>query len=263
MLNARHSTPVTPWSWAVLGGLAGLILTLLCFAPASWLAALVSQASSWQMQWLNAQGTVWTGSARVLLSGGVGSRDSATLPGHIHWRLRPGWLALNFQLAADCCTQAPLQVRLSTDWGKTQLQVNDGVSQWPAALLAGLGTPWNTVQATGDLQLQTQGLSISWFDKRLTVAGRADLTALGLSSRLSTLKPMGSYRLALNGGSVPTVALSTIEGSLQLTGSGQWVGSRLRFEGSASALPENEAALSNLLNIIGRRNGARSIITLG
>ena len=61
---------------------------------------------------------------------------------------------------------------------------------------------------------------------------------------------------------LPT-ALATIEGRLQLQGSGRWVGSRLRFEGEASAAPEHEAALSNLLNIIGRRSGARSIITVG
>ena len=59
------------------------------------------------------------------------------------------------------------------------------------------------------------------------------------------------------------LALSTLEGSLQLSGNGKWVGSRLRFEGEARAAPEHEAALANLLNIIGRRSGARSIITLG
>ena len=35
------------------------------------------------------------------------------------------------------------------------------------------------------------------------------------------------------------------------------------FKRLASAAPDREAALSNLLNIIGRRNGARSIITVG
>jgi general secretion pathway protein N len=37
----------------------------------------------------------------------------------------------------------------------------------------------------------------------------------------------------------------------------------LHFSGSASAAPDREAALANLLNIIGRRSGARSIITIG
>jgi general secretion pathway protein N len=57
--------------------------------------------------------------------------------------------------------------------------------------------------------------------------------------------------------------MTTLEGALLLQGSGRWVGSRLRFEGSASAAPEREAALANLLNLIGRRSGARSIITVG
>ena len=35
------------------------------------------------------------------------------------------------------------------------------------------------------------------------------------------------------------------------------------FTGEASAAPDREAALSNLLNIIGRRQGVRSIITVG
>ena len=74
---------------------------------------------------------------------------------------------------------------------------------------------------------------------------------------------MGSYRINLLGGATPQLQLDTLEGSLRLSGRGQWVGSRLRFTGEASAVPEREAALSNLLNIIGRRNGPRSIITIG
>jgi general secretion pathway protein N len=41
------------------------------------------------------------------------------------------------------------------------------------------------------------------------------------------------------------------------------VGAKLRFEGLASAAPERLDALSNLLNIIGRRDGARAIIKVG
>ena len=59
------------------------------------------------------------------------------------------------------------------------------------------------------------------------------------------------------------LVLATLSGSLQLSGQGQWVGSTFRFVGEASAAPESLAALSNLLNIIGRREGARSIIKVG
>ena len=45
--------------------------------------------------------------------------------------------------------------------------------------------------------------------------------------------------------------------------SGEWRGGRVRFNGQASAAPGQEAALGNLLNIIGRRQGAVSVITIG
>ena len=91
----------------------------------------------------------------------------------------------------------------------------------------------------------------------------ARLDAQQMSSRLSTLKPMGSYRLALQGGVAPGFTLQTLEGALQLSGSGQWVGGRLRFEGVATAAPDRLDALANLLNILGQRDGARAIIKVG
>ncbi|MBV8249557.1 MAG: type II secretion system protein N, partial [Comamonas sp.] len=54
-----------------------------------------------------------------------------------------------------------------------------------------------------------------------------------------------------------------LSGDLQLSGQGRWVDSRLHFNGEAAASPEREAALANLLNILGRRQGTRSIITFG
>jgi general secretion pathway protein N len=86
---------------------------------------------------------------------------------------------------------------------------------------------------------------------------------MDISTALSTLKPLGSYRLTMEGGTRPTLLLATQEGSLELSGSGQWNGRALRFDGEARAAPGREDALSNLLNIIGRRDGARSLITLG
>jgi general secretion pathway protein N len=74
---------------------------------------------------------------------------------------------------------------------------------------------------------------------------------------------MGSYRVTVEGGPTTALQLGTLDGSLQLTGQGEWLGQRLRFNGVASAAPERVEALSNLLNIVGRRDGARSLITLG
>jgi len=246
------------------GVLAGLTLALLVFAPARWLAALVHQASGEHVVLAAPRGSFWQGSAQLVLSGGAGSSDAMALPGLLTWRIRPAWNGVTVHLNAECCTQQALQLRaMPAGWGSVRLTLSDSQSRWPAGLLAGLGTPWNTVQAQGQLVASTQGFSAQWMQGRLSLAGHLQLDATQISSRLSTLQPMGSYRLTLLGGTPSTLELNTLEGSLKLSGQGQWVGQQLRFDGSASASPESVEALSNLLNIIGRRNGATAIIKVG
>lgn len=256
-------TAPSPWGWAAGGALFGLIVAMLVFAPARWLAAALQQFSAGRLILLEPRGTLWNGSAQLLLAGGSGSNDAAALPGRVAWQMRPAWGSWNVLLDASCCTPRPLQVQAEPRWGGVQLRLADGQSQWPAAVLAGLGTPWNTIRAEGALSFSTRGLSLTRVQGRFALEGQAQLEALGMSSRLSTLRPIGSYRLTLQGGNSATLQLDTLEGSLQLTGSGRWVGSQLHFDGTASAAAERVDALSNLLNIIGRRSGARSIIKIG
>ena len=244
---------------ACIGGLAALVL----FAPARWLTSRVASGTGGQVLLLDPRGTVWTGSAQFVLTGGPGSTDAATLPTRVDWRLRPSITGFRVRLSSACCTPQPLGMTIGLGLASTRVDIPDATSRWPAAILTGLGTPWNTLQLEGDLDLHTQGLKLRWAAGRMQVDGRAELKAEGVASRLTTVRPMGSYRLVLTGGSVPALQLNTLGGALQLTGNGQWVGSRLRFTGEASAAPDRETALSNLLNIIGRRNGARSIITIG
>jgi general secretion pathway protein N len=256
MRNAR-------WAW--LGALAGGVLGLLMFAPATWLAAALSMASDGRLQALLPRGTVWSGSARLLLSGGAASRDALVLPGRVHWQLLPQWSGMQLQLRADCCTNEPLRITGALRWGGWTIAAADNTSQWPAQMLAGLGSPWNTLQAQGRIALTLQALSVEWFEGRAWVNGSVMLDALALSSQLSTLRPIGSYRLTLAGNGIsgpPQLQLQTIEGSLQLSGQGRWTGGRWNFRGQASASAEDELVLGNLLNIVGRRQGALSIIAV-
>jgi general secretion pathway protein N len=252
-----------PWSWAVAGGVAGLLFAVIANAPARWLAAGVAQLSKGQVLLSETRGTVWGGSARLVLTGGAGSTDSAALPGRVAWELHPRFNGFAALLYADCCTPRPVNLRARWNFSRFALQVGDSVSRWPASVAAGLGTPWNTLQLDGELRLSTQGLSVEWSAGRPVIAGRAELVASRLASRLSTLRPMGSYRITLQGGTSAKLQLETVEGSLQLSGQGEWVGQRLRFRGEATAAPDREGALGNLLNIIGRRSGPRSIISIG
>lgn len=263
--------PALPRRCAWAGALLGLLLALVVFAPARWLADGIARASGGQVLWPNASGTVWNGQADLLLTGGPGSRDAAALPQGLRWRLSPGWdqaPVLRLHLNAPCCTPNGMDWVLRPGWGGFSLSLGAHQSQWPTQLLAGLGTPWNTLQLDGQLQLQSAGLRASWRAGRLRLSGGLQLDALALSSQLSTLRPLGSYRLVVqapadDSSEATRLLLSTLDGALALRGEGQWVGGRLRFSGEAEAREGAEAALSNLLNIVGQRSGRRSRIALG
>ncbi|MDP3253160.1 MAG: type II secretion system protein N [Hydrogenophaga sp.] len=255
---------------AWIGGLVGLLAALLLFAPARWLADRVGVATSGQLQLVNARGTVWNGQADLVFTGGEGSRTETALPQGLQWRLRPtlasGTPALSLRLTAPCCTPEPMALTLVPRLGGGELRFAGNSSRWPAELLTGLGTPWNTLRMEGQLVLQTPGLTLRFDEGRATLQGEAAIDAVDLVSRLSTLRPLGSYRLSLRAdaeGNTTTLDLATLRGALQLQGSGQWVGGRLRFQGVAEAAPDSEAALANLLNIVGRRQGSRSLLTIG
>ena len=262
------------WSWAVVGAVMGGLTALLIHLPAQWLAQGLFKATQGQVQLQEAKGSVWQGSGKLVLTGGEGSRDALALPGRIHWQTGMSLNAanfpqFNFNLNAPCCmTQsARLSLQAPERLQVWQLQVDDHQSQWPAHLLSGLGAPWNTLEPEGTLRLETKQLRFNLQTQPAWLQGGITLTAENMSSKLSTLKPMGTYQINLGGASaanpLPSLSLTTQSGSLLLSGQGQWQGSRLQFRGEASAVPEHAAALSNLLNIIGRRQGARSLLSLG
>ena len=253
----------SPWRWAVAGVFLGVVLATAAFAPARWLAGWVHSASDGQVSLPDARGTVWSGSSQLMLSGGAGSQGNTAMPGRLDWRLRPGLRGFVLSARAPCCMAQPLQLSLQLGWGRFTAVVADHASNWPAGLLVGLGTPWNTIAAEGNLSVASKGLSLEWAEGRVSMVGGLQIDALEMATRLSTVNPVGSYRVALDGGQMVSLKVQTLQGSLQLSGSGQWVGGRLRFDGVASAEPQRLDALSNLLNIIGRREGARSIIKVG
>lgn len=117
----------------------------------------------------------------------------------------------------------------------------------------------------GQLLLQSPGFSVAWNSGRPSLQGQVVVEAHDLATRVSTLRPLGSYRVEINASAddQASLSLATLNGGLQLQGNGQWVGGRLRFRGDAQAAPGNETALANLLSIIGRREGTRSLLTFG
>lgn len=267
------------WGWwgAGLGTLVGMVM----YAPASWLAQGVVELTGKRLLLAESQGTIWKGDAVAVLTGGAGSRDARALPGRLNWRMRLHGAGVMLTLQQDCCMPTPVVMVVSLGLGRVKTDVrlqtsptdhavanlsNQGeIGHWPAAWLGGLGTPWNTLQLGGVLRLSAQDLSFEVVQGRVRIQGRADLALDNVSSRVTTLDRLGSYRLDLGGDAQGQLqmSLSTVDGALQLSGQGGISSGGMRFRGEARASEAEKGALDNLLNIIGRREGDRSVISIG
>ncbi len=278
----RHRTPeraplrsLRGAAWA--GLLTGAVRGAVWAAPAAWMGVLLDRASQGRVQAFHATGTLWNGQATLALGGGPGSGVELSMPGRLTWTLRPVWGGAGgpgLQLTAHhpllMAQAAQLNVHGSGAGWALQMGAAPGqgplMVELPAAWLAGLGAPWNTLQPSGRLQLRLERLhwrSPANAAAPLDLALHIQMTEM--ASRISTLPVLGDYELQLQGGPTVMARLSSRPGSaLQLEGQGRWTpGGPMAFQGQAWALAGREEALSNLLNIIGRRDGARSLMAFG
>jgi len=262
------------WGWwgAGLGTLVGLV----AYAPASWLAQGVVDLSGKRLLLAESQGTIWHGDAVAVLTGGPGSRDARALPGRLNWTMRLSGLGLRVTLQQDCCIPTPVVMQVQFGLGRVKTDVRlqgagdaqqtvGEIGHWPAAWLGGLGTPWNTLQLAGVLRLSSRDLSFEWAQGRLRIQGQANVMLENVSSRVTTLDRLGSYQLDLGADAqgLLQMQLTTLDGALQLSGQGGVSSGGMRFRGEARASEAERGALDNLLNIIGRREGDRSVISIG
>jgi len=237
--------------WLGLTALAAAI-TVLVFLPASWLGPMVERQTGGRLTLGDAQGTLWRGSAFLGGAAGEGGAVTPLLPGRFSWRLSP--LVLFGQVSMELANEKALAqpVRISGSWA--QWQVSAGELLLPAEGLAGLGAPLNTLAPSGVIKLSWNLLDIARQDQMVAVQGRTVLSLTDMGSRMSPVKPLGSYELAMDWrGQQADLNLRTVRGALLLSGSGTLQNGRLRFSGQAQAADGYEDTLGNLLNLLGQR----------
>lgn len=270
----RTSQPTQPriWPMAWLGAVFGFTLGAVAYAPASWLATGLESGSGGYVRLLNPTGTIWQGSAALVLASGQTGADKLALPSRLRWKLRlatsGGPVGLDVILQADCCIQTPLTLRLAP----SGLHIASGTIQLPLSVLQGLGTPWNTLGLRGSLMLRWVNFVLPWQQGIQHLDGAMEIQASHVATRLTTLPDIGSYQLRLATSdstrpntvpvepSGPQLVLSTLRGDLLLNGRGHWQDGKFRFEGEAQSTPERAAALTHLLTLLGdKRNGITKI----
>jgi general secretion pathway protein N len=250
------------FAWIALPTLA-VIVTVLAFLPAAWLGPMVERQTGGRLTLGDAQGTLWRGSAFVGGAPGEGGAVTPLLPGRFTWRLSPLVLFgdVSMDLANDQALAQPVHV--SGSW--SQWQVSAGQLLLPAEGLAGLGAPLNTLALTGTIKLSWNLLDIARQGNTVAVSGHTVLALTDMGSRMSPIKPLGTYEMAMDWhGQRADVVLRTVSGALLLSGNGALENGRLHFSGQAAAADKYEDTLGNLLNLLGQRRmvNGKNIIAL-
>jgi general secretion pathway protein N len=247
----------------LLAGIASIALTMMMFLPATWMAALVERQTAGRLTLGDAHGTLWRGSA--FIGGAASGSDPLTplLPGRFSWHLSPMVLLGSVNAELENAESLSQPISVSGSWH--QWQVSPGAILLPAERLAALGAPLNTVQPSGQMRLSWQLLQLTQQDGTIGVTGTMNLAMNNIGSRMSPVKPLGSYNLTLDWhGERADVTLKTVKGPMLLNGSGMFDNGHLQFSGRAEAEAGQDERLANFLNLLGqrRREGDKDVIAL-
>jgi general secretion pathway protein N len=248
--------------WLILGIISAAI-TLLAFCPASWVSPIVEDKSAGRLVLGDPQGTIWHGSA--FIGGAPSGRGVVTplLPGRFTWHLSPAILLAQVDVEVVNPEALSQPITIKGDW--TQWQVSPAAIKLPADRLVGLGAPLNTLQPSGQIQLSWSPLQMVRDGQKVGLSGLVTLDMQDMASRLSPIKPLGSYQLLFDWhGQQAQLTLKSVKGPMLLRGTGNLNNGRLQFSGVADAEAGQETRLANLLNLLGqrRREGGREVTAL-
>ncbi|MFZ6772199.1 type II secretion system protein N [Undibacterium sp. SXout7W] len=238
-------------SWGILA-LASVMLTILVFLPASWLAFALEKQSRGRLSLGDVQGSFWNGSAFVGVAADMNGPLTPLFAGRFSWKISP--LLLLGQLDVKLDNPASLTPAVNITGNLSQWNVSPARLSLPPERLEGLGAPLNTIGPTGECRLSWNNLQMTREQSKVNVQGQVFFDLTEMASRLSPIKPLGSYQMIFHlHGSDADMQLNTLQGPMMLGGTGQIHQGRFQFSGTARAQQGQEDKLANLLNLLGQR----------
>jgi general secretion pathway protein N len=247
----------------LLSGIFCVALTVLVFFPAAWLGAMVEKQSAGRLTLGDAQGSIWHGSALIAGAAHGDEPVTALLPGRFDWQISPKILLGQVDVELNNPSALAQAIHVTGSW--SQWQVSPAEISIGAGRLSSLGAPLNTLQPTGQMRLSWQPLQLARQDGAIAINGTINLAIDDIASRLSPVKPLGSYNLAMEwSGSQAQLLLKTVKGAMVLDGSGTLSNGKFQFSGTAQAAEGQQERLSNFLNLLGQRRqqGGHEVIAL-
>jgi general secretion pathway protein N len=240
----------TRWLLYVIFGLVFYLLFLIIEMPASWFAWGLNRYTQGTVRLDPTAGSLWGGKGRLVVY------YPPTTPhefGQTEWRINPLWLiAGRVQLTLQA-NHGDRQIRTTLGMARNSFLLKDTAAEVPAAFVAQLYTPLSLISPQGKVRISTEGLTLS----PGKVDGAATLEWLNAGSGLSSVQPLGDYRLEITGAEKnASLKLATLRGDLEFTGQGSWQLQTGQVQINGSALPRARAGeLESLLNMIGTDQG--------
>ena len=232
---------------AILLGIVAYAAFLVATLPASFLAERIAAQSQGRIAFDGVSGTAWNGNASLAMR-----RPAATIRvERLAWRWLPAQLAAGRLAFAVDGTDGTLVgqgevARSLGAWHVTQWRASGDASA--IQRYVPLASAW---QPAGSLAIEVPSLA---FDGA-RMSGTATAEWRGAALSLTDVRPLGSWRAALNAEDGPArVIVTTIEGPLKITGTGTLaIPGRLAFSGEARVDPAQEKALEPILKLFGAR----------
>lgn len=239
------------WLGYVLLGLLAYLIFLVATVPASWLAWGLSRSTRGTVAIVHGQGSLWHGTGRLIV---YFPRATPQDLGQTEWRINPLWLpAGRLQVYINA---VGLESQISATVGVTpsRVVIQDPRISASAHFASQFYAPLNLFSPKGGLRFDAEELTLD----RAGLHGNAQIFWDGASSGLSSVQPLGDYRVDVhsNGESV-VLKLSTLRGALELSGQGQWQilkSGEIQLSGVATPKTRTEE-LEPLLKLLGRNQG--------
>jgi general secretion pathway protein N len=253
-MNYAMRRILAAWPWLTVSVIS-VVVTLLVMLPAAWIVPQFSKATAGHVNLVDPAGSLWKGSATLMLAAGADGEGATLLPGRIEWNTA-FWALFTGHVRMQMRQTQSMPDAIFVDADVHGATLTPGSIAVPASLLAGLGAPFNTLDLDGDV-------SLAWTEWRVlgrNTYGQVTVALADMASRVSRVKPLGSYRVMFQAeGAAGTINLATTKGPLMLDGQGSVSGQSTSFQGMASAAPQARENLAGLLNLLGPHTGPDSV----
>ncbi|MVW72503.1 MULTISPECIES: type II secretion system protein N [unclassified Bordetella] len=242
--------------WLGLALVALALISALIVAPARWILLAIPVDAPLSV--VAARGTLWAGSANVIIGSASHRR---MLPDPLAWEVT--WLPVPRLRVTHAWLGGPVEI--SPGW--LGFKITGQTLQMPASVLGAVDARLAAIAPGGDLRASWPPLTFD-FRGRLTAPSPLHMDWRQATSALSTVRPLGSYRLTATPDDADgmRLQLKTLQGPLMLEGAGSMTATTTQFDGVARVEPNASSdirtRLTDLLAAIGPGKNDQTLFSI-